>query len=129
MAKVLELTGNLVDDIHDTVLMILPAWPFTGGPGEKRDMKIVSLMCIHHSFGIVSLVPVVLTGLYKDARVQAIGWALLLAGGVSCTILAYNRTINRNTPTARGRPLWSGRSMFHSTTTAGSGCTPESYMI
>lgn len=89
---------EVVDDLHDTGLMFIPAWPFAGAPGEKRDMKIVSLMTIHHVCGLALLVPVILAGLFRNPYVQTCGWALLLAGGVSCIVLSVNRTINRNTP-------------------------------
>ena len=120
------LLFEVVDDIHDSMLMLIPLWPFvettdtsatlatTGRPtasspdaaansatqpASNRDPKLATLLCFHHSFGIITFIPVILTGLFLDSRVQAIGWSLLLAGGISCGVLAYSRTIDRNTPT------------------------------
>merc|ERR1712048_725335 len=67
---------GLFDEVHDTMCMLLPAWPF-GGDGEKRDVKLVTLLLIHHT---------------------AVGASLLLAGGCSHATLALSRTCNRTIP-------------------------------
>merc|ERR1719411_1778768 len=84
---------ELVDDIHDLVCMIFLYWPF-----EERDMKMLIVMGFHHIFGVIIIVPVLMTGLYLDHNLQLIGIALLLAGGVSCCGLVISRTMDRRIP-------------------------------
>merc|ERR1712048_852308 len=67
---------GLFDDLQGSFCMLLPAWPF-GGNGEKRDVKLVTLLLIHHT---------------------AVGASLLLAGGCSHATLALSRTCNRTIP-------------------------------
>lgn len=88
---------GLFDDVHDTVCMLLPAWPF-GGAGEKRDVKLITLLLIHHFAAIVCTVPAILSGLHTNHHVQAIGAWLLLAGGISHFTLVGSRTCNRRVP-------------------------------
>lgn len=85
---------GLFDDFHDSLCMLLPAWPF-GGDGEKRDVKLVTLLLIHHTAAIVCTFPALLSGLYVNPHVQAVGAWLLLAGGCSHATLALSRTCNR----------------------------------
>jgi len=85
---------GLFDDVHDTLCMLLPAWPF-GGQGEKRDVKLITLLLIHHFAAIVCTVPTILTGMHANPHVQAIGAWLLLAGGVSHFTLVCSRTCDR----------------------------------
>merc|ERR1712187_386355 len=88
---------GLFDDLHDSFCMLLPAWPF-GGDGEKRDMKLVTLLLIHHTAAIVCTFPALLSGLYVNSHVQSVGAWLLLAGGVSHATLALSRTCKRSIP-------------------------------
>lgn len=88
---------GLFDDFHDSLCMLLPAWPF-GGDGEKRDVKLVTLLLIHHTAAIVCTFPALLSGLYLSPHVQAVGAWLLLAGGCSHATLALSRTCNRTIP-------------------------------
>jgi hypothetical protein len=85
---------GLFDDVHDTVCMLLPAWPF-GGDGETRDVKLITLLLIHHFAAIVCTVPAILTGMHANPHAQAIGAWLLLAGGISHFTLVGSRTCNR----------------------------------
>merc|ERR1712039_279619 len=57
---------GLFDDVHDTVCMLLPAWPF-GGDGETRDVKLITLLLIHHFAAIVCTVPAILTGMHRPS--------------------------------------------------------------
>jgi len=84
------------DDIHDSVCMLLPAWPF-GGEG-KRDMKFISIMLIHHTAAVVCTLPTICSGFHANPHVQSIGAWLLFAGGVSHGTLAMSRTCNRRVP-------------------------------
>merc|ERR1711988_788801 len=88
---------GLFDDFHDSMCMLLPAWPF-GGDGEKRDVKLVTLLLIHHTAAIVCTFPALLSGLYVNPHVQSVGAWLLLAGGCSHATLALSRTCNRTIP-------------------------------
>mmetsp|Transcript_75819 Transcript_75819/g.226038 ORF Transcript_75819/g.226038 Transcript_75819/m.226038 type:complete len:282 (+) Transcript_75819:68-913(+) len=94
------VAGALVgtfDDVHDSICMLLPAWPF-GGDGEKRDAKLVGLLLMHHVAAFTATIPAIATGLHMNPHVQAIGAWLLLAGGVSHWTLVLSRTCNRNVP-------------------------------
>jgi len=81
---------ELVDDINDLVSMLFLCWPF-----EELDLKMIVIMGFHHIFGVIIIVPLLITGLYLDHNLQLIGIALLLAGGVSCCGLVISRTMNR----------------------------------
>mmetsp|Transcript_92461 Transcript_92461/g.233162 ORF Transcript_92461/g.233162 Transcript_92461/m.233162 type:complete len:282 (-) Transcript_92461:14-859(-) len=85
---------GVFDDVHDSVCMLLPAWPF-GGEGEKRDVKLVSLLLMHHFAAVVCTFPAILSGMHTNTHVQAIGAWLLLAGGISHGTLICSRTCNR----------------------------------
>jgi len=61
-------------------------------------MKMLVVMGIHHIFGVIIIVPVLLTDLYLDQNLQLIGIALLLAGAVSCLGLVISRTMDRRVP-------------------------------
>jgi len=82
-----------LDDVHDSICMLLPAWPFGG---DKRDFKFITIMLIHHSAAIMSTLPVLCTGFHANPHIQSIGAWLLLAGGISHCTLALSRTCNRN---------------------------------
>jgi len=84
---------ELVDDINDLVSMLFLCWPF-----EELDLKMIVIMGFHHIFGVIIIVPVLMTGLYLDHNLQLIGIALLLAGGVSCCGLVISRTMDRRIP-------------------------------
>jgi len=84
------------DDIHDTICMLLPAWPFGGG--AERDMKFITIMLVHHTAAITATLPVICSGLYENQHIQSIGAWLLLAGGISHFTLAVSRTCNREVP-------------------------------
>merc|ERR1719327_2129451 len=88
---------SMMDDVHDTICMLLPAWPF-GGQGEKRDVKLITLLLIHHFAAILATFPTIVSGMHANPHVQAIGAWLLLAGGVSHWTLVMSRTCNRNVP-------------------------------
>lgn len=88
---------GLLDDVHDTICMLLPAWPF-GGKGEKRDVKLISIMLVHHFAAIACTIPAMLNGLHHNLHTQAIGAWLLLAGGISHGTLLCSRTCNRKNP-------------------------------
>jgi len=88
---------GVFDDVHDTICMLLPAWPF-GGQGEKRDVKLMTLLLIHHFAAIMITFPTIVSGMHSNPHVQAIGAWLLLAGGVSHWTLVMSRTCNRNVP-------------------------------
>jgi len=83
------------DDIHDSVCMLLPAWPFAGG---ERDVKFVVLLLVHHTAALACTIPAICTGLHANPHVQSIGAWLLLAGGISHATLAMSRTCNRRVP-------------------------------
>jgi len=84
---------ELVDDINDMMCMLFVMWPF-----HERDMKMICVMGFHHLCGFVIVVPALITGLYLDRNMQFIGLTLLLAGGVSCVVLAVSRTMDRRSP-------------------------------
>jgi len=84
---------ELVDDINDLVSMLFLCWPF-----EELDLKMIVIMGFHHIFGVIIIVPLLITGLYLDHNLQLIGIALLLAGGVSCSGLVVSRTMDRRIP-------------------------------
>jgi len=84
---------ELVDDINDLMCMIFLWWPF-----EELDVKMLVVMGFHHIFGVIIIVPVLISGLYMDRNLQLIGIALLLAGGVSCLGLVISRTMDRRLP-------------------------------
>jgi len=84
---------ELVDDINDLVSMLFLCWPF-----EKLDLKMIVIMGFHHIFGVIIIVPLLITGLYLDHNLQLIGIALLLAGGVSCSGLVVSRTMDHRIP-------------------------------
>jgi len=84
---------ELVDDINDLVSMLFLYWPF-----EERELKMLVVMGFHHIFGVIIIVPVLVTGMYLDKSLQLIGIALLLAGGVSCCGLVISRTMDRRVP-------------------------------
>jgi len=84
---------ELVDDINDLMCMVFLRWPF-----EELDVKMLVVMGFHHIFGVIIIVPVLTTGLYKDQNLQLIGIALLLAGAVSCLGLVISRTMDRRVP-------------------------------
>jgi hypothetical protein len=85
------------DDIHDTFCMLLPAWPF-GGQGEKRDVKLMVLLLLHHFAAILITFPTIVSGMHTNPHVQAIGAWLLLAGGISHGTLVMSRTCDRRVP-------------------------------
>lgn len=87
---------GLFDDIHDTVCMILPAWPYADD--GKRDVKFISLMLMHHFAAIASTIPTILSGMHSNTHCQAVGAWLLLAGGISHGTLICSRTCNRKVP-------------------------------
>jgi len=84
---------ELVDDINDMMCMIFCLWPF-----HERDIKMIITMGLHHLCGCIIVIPALTTGMYLDRNLQFIGLALLLAGGVSCTVLATSRTMDRRIP-------------------------------
>lgn len=88
---------SMMDDVHDTICMLLPAWPF-GGAGEKRDVKLCTILLIHHSAAMLITVPGICMGLASNVHAQRIGAALLLAGGVSHAVLSVSRTRDRRNP-------------------------------
>lgn len=81
---------ELVDDIHDMTCMIALWWPF-----HKRDIKMITVMGFHHMAGIIIIVPLLISGLYRNVHLQIAGMALLFAGGVSCFGLAISRSMDR----------------------------------
>jgi len=85
-----------LDDIHDSLCMLLPAWPF--GSGSERDVKFTTIMLIHHTAAITATLPVICTGFHENPHIQSIGAWLLLAGGISHFTLAVSRTCNREVP-------------------------------
>jgi hypothetical protein len=88
---------SLMDDVHDTLCMLLPAWPF-GGAGEKRDVKLCTFLLIHHSAAMLITFPAICMGLATNLHVQRIGSALLLAGGFSHATITVSRTRDRRNP-------------------------------
>merc|ERR1712187_806939 len=66
--------------------------------GEKRDVKLVTLLLIHHTAAIICTFPAILSGLHANPHVQSVGAWLLLAGGCSHATLALSRTCNRTIP-------------------------------
>lgn len=87
---------SMIDDVHDVLCIILPAWPF-GGPGG-RDVKLCTVLLIHHVAAILGTFPAICAGLGTNVHVQSVGAALLLAGGCSHVVLTTSRTRNRKIP-------------------------------
>lgn len=84
---------DLVDAVHDTFLMILPAWPFS-----DRNPQLLMLLIPHHAFSFVITVPAIVSGLGHDTDAQTIGACLLAAGGISAGALCFTRTCDRRDP-------------------------------
>jgi hypothetical protein len=88
---------SVMDDIHDTVCMLLPAWPF-GGQGEQRDVKLITVLLIHHTAAMLGTFPLITGGIASNIHFQKVAASLLLAGGVSHVTLTLSRTRNRRVP-------------------------------
>lgn len=103
---------ELADDVHDSALMLLQKWPFGGSGGV--DVKLTTIGLIHHSAGILVVVPTLLNGLHTHPRAQKLGAALLGAGAVSLGLLSVSRTRNRKVAAQvrQDAVLWVGSFSF-----------------
>jgi len=103
------LLWELVDDINDMVCMSFLWWPF-----HERDIKMTFVMGFHHLCGVIIIIPALTTGLYMDNNFQCVGLALLLAGGVSCSVLVISRTMDRRIGAEAWMDfyLWIGNLLF-----------------
>merc|ERR1711957_899175 len=70
---------------------------------------------IHHSAGILTVVPVLLNGMHMNRHVQKGGAALLLAGGISLVVLVVARTRDRRIAShaRQSAYLWVGNWTFY----------------
>jgi len=81
---------EVVDGIHDTISMVTLSWPFV-----TVDPQFMSIMIIHHLFGILMAPPLIVYGYHADPNLQMVGVCLLLAGGFTASFVALSRTMDR----------------------------------
>ena len=98
-----QLTGNSVMWLHglfvelgfeivDVVSLLLNQWPYTV---VQPGLKLITLF--HHFPGLFAAPQLVMIGYHKNVHLQAIGWSLLLAGGVSLLSDSFKQTRNLET--------------------------------
>jgi hypothetical protein len=84
------LHGLLVElgfEIVDIICLVLNQWPYTV---VQPGLRMVTLF--HHLPGLVAGPCLVLNGFHNNGDLQAIGWSLLLAGGVSLLCDSFKQT-------------------------------------
>lgn len=72
------LTVEIAFELVDVACLLVNAWPY---PQVQPRLRTVTLL--HHAPGLLAAPQLVMAGLHQNEHLQAIGWALLLAGGVS----------------------------------------------
>ena len=92
---VMWLHGLFVElgfEIVDVFALLLNQWPYTV---VQPGLKLITLF--HHFPGLCAAPSLVMIGLHKNEDLQAIGWSLLLAGGVSLLSDSFKQTRNLDT--------------------------------
>lgn len=89
------LHGLLVEvgfEVVDIICLLMNAWPY---PIVQPRLKIITIF--HHLPGLVAAPSLIMAGFHHNEHLQAIGWSLLLAGGVSLLTDGIKQTRSMDT--------------------------------